>query len=111
MHKSEIATLQLVALHADGRRVPFALWLTAPEQVPTGEWRCAVHLDGIVDDLPPVAGEDSVQALCLALLLAARLLRRFVAGGGRLLYPLGGDEDWPLEAYFGGLVSSGAPAA
>ena len=107
---SEIAKLELVALHTDGRRVPFALRLGAPEPRATGEWRCALHLDGLVDELGPVSGDDGVQALCLALLLAASLLRRFVAAGGRLLDPLGGDEDWPLEAYFGWLGSSSAPA-
>jgi len=110
MNTSEIARLELVALHANGRRVPFALRLDAPERMQTGEWRCALHLDGLVDELGPVSGDDSVQALCLALLLAARLLRRFRAGGGRLLDPLGGDDDWPLEAYFGWLGSSSAPA-
>ena len=111
MHTSEIATLELVALHADGRRVPFALRLHAPEEAPTGEWQCTLRLDGLIDELAPVSGDDSLQALCLALLLAARLLRRFIAGGGRLLDPLGGDEDWPLEAYFGWLGSTSAPAA
>src|SRR3954464_6253067 len=82
MHVYEIATLELVALHADGRRVPFTLRLDAPERGGTGEWRCALHLDGLVDELGPVSGNDGVQALCLALLLAAHLLRRFVAGGG-----------------------------
>lgn len=111
MHRSEIATLELVALHADGRRIPVALRLSAPEQAATGEWRCMLRLDGLVDDLPPVSGDDSVQALCLALLLAARLLRSFVASGGRLLDPLDGDEEWPLDAYFGWLGSTSAPAA
>jgi hypothetical protein len=110
MHKSAIATLELIALHTDGQRVPFALRLNAPEEAFTGEWQCVLRLDGLFDDLAPVSGDDSVQALCLALLLAAQLLRRFVASGGRLLDPLGG-EDWPLEAYFGWLGSSSAPAA
>lgn len=111
MHRYEIASLDLVALHGDGRRVPVAFRLGAPEQAATGEWWCALRLDGLFDDLGPVSGDDSVQALCLALMLAAHLLRRFVASGGRLLDPLAGDEDWPLDAYFGWLGSSRAPAA
>ena len=111
MHKSEIATLELLALHTDGRRAPFTLRLDAPEEAPTGEWECALHLDGLIDNLSPVSGHDSVQALCLALLLAAELLRRFLAGGGRLLDPLGGDEDWPLDAYFAWMGSTSARAA
>lgn len=111
MHESEIASLELVALHRDGRRVPVAFRLGAPEQAPTGEWRCSLRLDGLADDLAPVSGDDSVQALCLALMFAARLLRRFVASGGRLLDPLSGDDGWPLDAYFGWLGSSSAPAA
>ena len=114
MDTPDIATLDLIAIHADGIRAPVALRVGAPERVPTGEWRCAVHLDGLYDRLVPIRGEDSVQALCLALGLAATLLRNFVASGGRLVEGTNtsseDEPDWPLEAYFGWLGTSSAPA-
>jgi hypothetical protein len=118
MDGSYIATLDLLAVHADGTRTPVALRIGAPEQVAAGEWRCAIRLDGLHDHLRPMHGADSVQALCLALRLAATLLRDFVARGGRLQdraasadTDAGADAaDWPLEAYFGWLGPARAPA-
>jgi hypothetical protein len=110
-----IASLDLLAIHASGVRTPVAFRIGAPERAPTGEWQCAISLDGVHDRLAPIRGEDSVQALCLALGLAANLLRDFVARGGRLLdaaesaHPED-EADWPLEAYFGWVGTSRAPA-
>lgn len=111
------ASLDLVAVHPDGTRIPVAFRVGTPERAPTGEWRCAVRLDGLYDGLAPAHGEDGVQALCLALGLAARLLRAFVARGGRLVHSTdiaesdaGSDEEWPLEAYFGWLGELHPPA-
>ena len=82
-----------------------------------GQHRCISHL--LATHLQALGGttlrrEDGVQALCLALGLAATLVRHFVAGGGRLFAAAGGghsdeDADWPLEAYSGWLGTSGAP--
>ena len=115
MDGSYIATLDLLAVHADGTRTPVALRVGAPEQLSVDEWQCAVRLDGLHDHLRPMHGADSVQALCLALRLAATLLRDFVARGGRLLAGEGRADadaaDWPLDAYFGWLGPARAPAS
>jgi hypothetical protein len=109
-----IASLDLLAVHSDGTRTPVALRAGAPEQLSADEWRCAVRLDGLHDHLLPMHGSDSLQALCLALRLAATLLRDFVAGGGRLLDDEDSadtdEADWPLDAYFGWLGAARAPA-
>jgi hypothetical protein len=109
-----IASLDLLAVRADGTPVPVALRIGAPERAAAGEWRCAVRLDGLHEGLIPMHGEDSVQALSLALRLAATLLRDFVARGGRLLYAPTTAEpaaaEWPLDAYFGWLGTPHAPA-
>jgi hypothetical protein len=115
MDTPDIATLDLIAIHAGGTRAPVALRVGAPERASTGEWQCAVRLDGLYDRLVPMRGEDSVQALCLALGLAATLLRDFLASGGRLVEGVENVSsedalDWPLEAYFGWLGTPRAPA-
>jgi hypothetical protein len=115
MNTQYIASLDLLAVDTSGARTPVELRIGAPERVETGEWRCTVRLDGLHDELIPMHGEDSVQALCLALGLAAALLRDFVSGGGRLLdgaQPAEPEDeaDWPLEAYFGWLGTPRAPA-
>lgn len=110
-----IASLDLVAVHRDGIRVPVSLRVGAPARVSPGEWSCAIRLDGLHDGLTTMRGEDSVQALCLALGLAATLLRDFVGRGGRLVYAQanedgGPESDWPLESYFGWLGMPDVPA-
>ncbi|HEX2724889.1 MAG TPA: hypothetical protein VHN20_03605 [Beijerinckiaceae bacterium] len=115
MDPSYIAALDLVAVHPGGVRVPVSLRVGAPKRVSRGEWSCAVRLDGLHDGLTTTRGEDSVQALCLALGLAATLLRDFVSRGGRLVHAEatedgGSESDWPLEAYFRGLAMPESPA-
>ena len=116
MNRPFIASLDLLALHANGARTPVTFRIGPPEQVPGGGWQCPVRLDGLHDGLIAMHGEDSMQALCLSLGLAAALLRNFVARGGRLLDVGESDDredevDWPLEAYFGWLGDPRAPAA
>jgi hypothetical protein len=48
-------------------------------------WACPVSLEPLHERLADIAGEDSLQALCLATRLAASLLDGFVESGGRLL--------------------------
>jgi hypothetical protein len=110
MDESYIAGLDLLAVAPDGGRRPVALRVGAPERGAGGAWRCALRLDGLHAGLPAMEGDDAVQALCLALGLAAALLRDFVGAGGRLL-DAGGRDEWPLEAYFGWLGAPQAPAA
>jgi len=106
MHAKPIASLDLLAVDASGLRTAVALRVGVPEPAATGEWQCMLRVDGLYDGLMPAAGEDSLQALCLALGLVASLLRDFLAGGGRLYFVQEGAEPseesaWPIEAYFG----------
>jgi hypothetical protein len=109
VEQHHIAALDLVAAPAPGERIPLALRVGAPREIADGVWECVVRLDGLYDDLVRMQGADSVQALCLALGLAATLLRTFVQSGGRLFYAVDGDDspeddaEWPMEAYFGSL--------
>ena len=83
----------------DGRERPVTAAIGTPYKAATGEWRCAVSLAGLHHDLADVAGEDALQALCLAASLMRTLLEDVRAGGGKVL-----DTDrceYSLEATFG----------
>jgi hypothetical protein len=64
-----------------------------------GRWACALSMDGFFREDRPLFGEDSLQALCLALAFAHSQLKGFVARGGQLFCPKTRDE-FPLSAYF-----------
>ena len=105
---SDVASIDLIAVDRSGNHAPVAFRLGVPERVSSEEWRCHVSLDGLQNGLGFIHGGDSMQALSLALGLAARLLREFVARGGRLLYAERESKsvdavEWPLESYFGWL--------
>lgn len=61
------------------------------------EWACPVSVTPLYSSLHDVHGDDSLQALCLAIGLALKLLNGFRVDGGRLEFD-GGDE-FPLESY------------
>jgi hypothetical protein len=93
-----IASADFVLVRPDGTRRPVHVRIAAPEPAGEGEWSCGVSLAGAYEDLPPVSGTDSLQALGLAWRLAGLLLASVEAGGGRLEFANG--EAVPLSAYF-----------
>ncbi len=108
-----IAELKLSGLRADGRVVPITASVGQPYQA-EHHWRCPVSLIGIDEHLPDIAGEDSLQALCLGLRLLGMRLADFLAKGGRLFGEGGGPEDpgteLPLDTYFGPLGGLAPPS-
>ena len=64
-----------------------------------GMWSCSLSMVGFFDEARPLHGDDSLQALCLALAHAHGQLEAFVSGGGRLFIP-GSTDEFPLNAYF-----------
>jgi hypothetical protein len=84
---------------ATNERREVALRVDEPRQHGNGTWSCVLSLRGLYDNLAAINGEDSLQALCLALRLAERLLREFVAAGGRLELETG--DPFPIDAIFG----------
>jgi hypothetical protein len=55
-------------------------------------WRCPVSVDPLSPNLPDIFGEDSWQALWLAISLVHSQLADFVRAGGHLHYPDSDDE-------------------
>lgn len=97
----DAACIELAALMTSNERRPVSVRIGMPTRTAEHEWACRLDIDGLHTGLSPVAGGDGLQALCLAMMLAATLLRQFVAEGGRLEYASGGE--FPLESYFGWL--------
>jgi hypothetical protein len=91
-----VAQLTLEATSADGDHFAISLEIGTPYRRESGEWACPVALHGLMDKLSDICGEDSFQALCLAIGLAQSLLQGFRDGGGTLRVE---GDDFPLEAY------------
>ncbi|HEU5210594.1 MAG TPA: hypothetical protein VFU06_14470 [Longimicrobiales bacterium] len=93
-----VASADFVLVRPDGTRSPVHVGIAAPEPAGAGEWSCGVSLAGLYEELPPVSGTDSLQALGLAWRLAGLLLASVEAAGGHLEFDNG--EVVPLSAYF-----------
>jgi uncharacterized protein DUF6968 len=108
-----IATLSLLGRLADTQKeFPVQVSIGKPYSRDNGSWACPVELEGIHDRIADIVGDDSLQALCLAVQFAGKLLAAFLQRGGRLRSSGDDPEDWfPLEAYFGASGSSNAGGA
>jgi hypothetical protein len=95
-----IATTSFTCRDTNGKRFPVRIEIGAPYQAPGGEWACAVSMDGWRQKLHPICGEDSFQALCLALTYVQKMLQHFVEDGGQIFHP-GSKQEVDLEAIFG----------
>ena len=80
--------------------------LGRPYQAATGEWRCPVQLTGLHERLPDMAGDDSLQALCLAASLVRVLLGDVIDKGSQLL-DVASRSEYPLDAVFGRVGKDG----
>jgi hypothetical protein len=97
-----VARTSIDAISPEGGAFTIDLEVGTPYQRETGEWACPVALHGLYDRLAEACGENSFQALCMAISLAQDLLQSFRDKGGKLLMD---DEDFPLEAYaFGAAI-------
>jgi|SRR6185369_6979030 len=96
MMATAVASVSIDAVSPEGEAFVIELEVGTPYKCETGEWACPIALGGLYDHLGDMHGEDSYQALCLAMRLAQDLLQDFRDKGGKLLM---GTEDFPLEAY------------
>ncbi|MDP3854524.1 hypothetical protein [Phenylobacterium sp.] len=91
-----VASITLGASVPGEEDFEISLEIGAPYPDPSGAWRCPVSLHPLYAKLSDITGEDSFQALCLAIALAQDLLHDFIEKGGSLTAR--GDE-FPLDAY------------
>ncbi len=81
----EIAGSEYVFRLPDGSERPVRLRIGRPYANGGNTWACPVELAGFESRYPDIVGEDSLQALSLALALAWRRLQDFVEKGGTVL--------------------------
>jgi hypothetical protein len=63
-----------------------------PYKATTGEWACPVEFRGVEPRYPDIRGEDSLQALCLAISFLRSRVDDVTAKGSKLLYVEDGTE-------------------
>ena len=96
---SFIASDELLWLKSDGTAVRLVARLGTPYSV-DGHYRCPVELEGLDARYPDIAGESSLQALCLATGLLATRLAHLLEKGERLVYVKDDQPgpDWDVAA-------------
>lgn len=98
-----IAEKHLEARHQNGEKRAIRIALSKPYQDTAKEcWVCEVVLDGMDVGLSrPICGEDSLQALCLAIRIATAGVSIFVEQGWQLFITPGGDASIDVDLIFG----------
>ncbi len=93
MFGEEMAASEFVLVPRQGAKKRARLRVGKPYQAPTGEWACPVEFRGAEPRYPDIVGENSLQALCLAISFLQSRVDDVVAKGGKLLY-LEDDAEW-----------------
>ncbi len=83
---SFIASEELLWCKADGSEIKLTARVGVPYRADGDHYRCPVELVGLDGRYPDVAGDSSMQAICLATNLLARRLTDLLENGERLLY-------------------------
>ena len=107
-----VATLQLIEVWPNGRRVPAQVQIGKPFRETDGSWACPILVTTVNEKIRHIRGEDSMQALCLGVQFAGQMLQLVVDRGGRLLCAGEGadDGDFPINAFFGDEPAAGGNA-
>jgi hypothetical protein len=103
-----VATLQLVELAPDGERKAIEVQIGRPHWDERGSWACPVLVTSISDKVREIHGEDSMQALCLAVQFVRSMLHSVITRGSRLVHT-DEDMDFHPEVYFESFGQPGAP--
>lgn len=93
-----IAETILFAVDKEGREFEIRAGVGLPYQTESGDWACAVALEGLHERLHDIYGVDSWQSLVLGMNLVNTLLGCFVEAGGKL-YREKGAEEMPIERF------------
>jgi hypothetical protein len=110
-----IAEQEVTFVHPGGKRVDGVIGIGMPFPGPPNA-SCTYSLEGLY---PPgetarrIEGEDTLQALLLTVRFMGNQLQHFLSQGGRVVFrsegPIDADDDgdieFPLEMYFGQLLT------
>ena len=99
--KALVASLGVVAILEDGKRVDITASIRPPHEADGGQWIASVLIKPLQAKPLEVRGVDSFHAVWLACSLILRLLAQLKADGAKLENADG--SDFPLEAYLAGL--------
>lgn len=101
MEKTDhIAERVIYAVTKTGDGFEIHLAVGQPYQIHPGNWACPVALDGLHEQLPDLHGENSWQALMLAIRLAKLFLVFFLQDGGKLYWEKGSEEITLNEIFY-----------
>ena len=100
-----VVTTKLDCFSPEGDHREVVVEIGRPYQAAEGEWACPVKIRGLYDHLCDIHGQDSLQALCLAVSLVRSLLTGYVEGGGRVMFP-NTECAYDLNAIFGHVGSA-----
>lgn len=88
---SFIAKRTWFAIAPDGHEFNLVIRLGQPYEASDVSWACPVAVEGLHNKLQDIQGIDSLQAIELAMRLAANLISGFVEDGGKLFWERGGE--------------------
>ena len=100
-----IATLDLLKVASTETQVPIHVEIACPRLDADGVWTCTVLVQGLDDKPRDVYGQDSLQALCLALRLVSTHLQCAGVRGQRLVYA-DGKTEFSVSNYFKAIADS-----
>jgi hypothetical protein len=101
MVKDPVASLEVVAVTAEGKELKLTVRIGVPYREKEGSWACPLEVSPIYGELADIRGVDSFHALWLACSLVLKLLENFKTSGGKLYDSEGGE--FPIEGYLSGL--------
>jgi hypothetical protein len=98
----EFARSDFIAIDVNGGERRLQVAIHAPVPTPHGDWACTVEADPVIGSpRGGIVGQDSTQALALALEFVRGRLLDFCTAGGRITFDDVTRTDVPLDAQFG----------
>jgi hypothetical protein len=81
-----VASERILWIRSDGTETVISVNVSEPYQVDAVTWACPVSLDGFEEGRRKIFGASSLQALCLAIGYAHKMLSYLVERGEKLVY-------------------------
>ena len=86
-----------------GHRLPIHVYIRAPYDLNDGSWGCYCNIAGMWDKEKRICGEDSFQALCLAIGFLRLQLQQMALRDATFYFPDENADVVPIDAIFGSM--------